>query len=225
MKKHIIDFHSHILPGCDHGSPDVETSLKQLSLAAQAGVDIICATSHFYAHKEDVNSFLARRNKSYAILRAVAKDKIPVIIPGAEVLAFEGIDRLPDLERLCLAGTNILLLEMPFTAWSDSLLSSVEKLCLSKKIRVVLAHIDRYDEQEIRYLCSFGAYCQINAESCSGIFTKKTIKSLISDGSVVFMGSDIHGVDDGYSSWNKMKKRNSDLFEEIQMESNRFLFK
>ena len=30
----LVDFHSHILPRADHGSDSVETSLKQLKLAA-----------------------------------------------------------------------------------------------------------------------------------------------------------------------------------------------
>ena len=27
-----LDYHAHILPGCDHGSDKAETSLKQLSI-------------------------------------------------------------------------------------------------------------------------------------------------------------------------------------------------
>ena len=33
-----IDFHSHILPAADHGSANLETSLKQVALAKEAGV-------------------------------------------------------------------------------------------------------------------------------------------------------------------------------------------
>ena len=45
-----IDFHAHILPRCDHGSDGWETSRQQLKLAREAGVEVICATSHFYGH-------------------------------------------------------------------------------------------------------------------------------------------------------------------------------
>ncbi|MEE3459824.1 MAG: CpsB/CapC family capsule biosynthesis tyrosine phosphatase, partial [Candidatus Faecousia sp.] len=42
----MIDFHAHILPGADHGSDGLETSLRQLALAEEAGVDTIVATPH-----------------------------------------------------------------------------------------------------------------------------------------------------------------------------------
>ena len=32
-----LDYHAHILPGCDHGSDGLETSLKQVAMAASAG--------------------------------------------------------------------------------------------------------------------------------------------------------------------------------------------
>ena len=223
MKSTVIDFHAHILPGCDHGSRNVKTSLRQLSQAAEAGVDIVCATSHFYAHKEDVETFLERREKCLSLLKAEADGNLPRIIPGAEVLAFEGIDRLPGLERLCLEGTKLLLLEMPFTPWTEVLIESVERLCEQESFRVILAHVERYDEDDIRYLCSLGALCQVNADSFSGLFTKKHLKKLVSEDLVAFVGSDIHGADGGYNAWMKMRKRNQGFFEAIQEESNRFI--
>ena len=42
----MTDFHAHILPGADHGSDGMETSLTQLALAEAAGVDTIIATPH-----------------------------------------------------------------------------------------------------------------------------------------------------------------------------------
>ena len=48
----VIDFHSHILPGIDDGSRNVEKSLGMLQISASQGVDIIAATSHFYATED-----------------------------------------------------------------------------------------------------------------------------------------------------------------------------
>ena len=58
----IIDFHSHILPGADHGSSSVETSLAQLNSAKNAGVTRLIATPHFYPHRHTLEKFLARNN-------------------------------------------------------------------------------------------------------------------------------------------------------------------
>ena len=38
-----LDYHAHILPGCDHGSSSVDMSLKQMDMAKEAGIQTICA--------------------------------------------------------------------------------------------------------------------------------------------------------------------------------------
>ena len=43
----ITDFHSHVLPGADHGSDSVETSERQLELVDGAGIDRVVAAPHF----------------------------------------------------------------------------------------------------------------------------------------------------------------------------------
>ena len=47
----MVDFHSHILPGVDHGSASLEMSVEMLKTAKKAGVATIVATPHFYKHK------------------------------------------------------------------------------------------------------------------------------------------------------------------------------
>ena len=109
-----LDYHAHILPGCDHGSDGLATSLKQVEMAASAGVKTICATPHFYPHKESVESFLRRRKKTAGLLLRELPENAPLIQLGAEVLICDGMERLDGLNRLCREGTNELLLEMPF---------------------------------------------------------------------------------------------------------------
>ena len=63
-----VDFHSHIIPGADHGSKSVEVSKKQLEIAANAGVKYIVAKAQNDQYKRRnggsrlIRSFL-RRNK------------------------------------------------------------------------------------------------------------------------------------------------------------------
>ena len=114
-----LDYHAHILPRCDHGSDGVETSLRQLAMAAEAGIRTVCATPHFYPHRENAAAFLERRARCAAALPR--RPELPRILLGAEVLICDGMERLDDLPRLCLEGTNELLLEMPFYAWPSSL--------------------------------------------------------------------------------------------------------
>ena len=110
----MIDFHSHILPGIDDGSENVETSLQMIAALKEQGVDTICATSHFYATERTPQRFLFRREEAFEALKASLPADAPKILLGAEVLYFPGIAHMEELPELCLEGTNLLLLEMPF---------------------------------------------------------------------------------------------------------------
>lgn len=219
-----IDFHAHILPCCDHGSDGSKTSFSQLTLAREASVDIICATPHYYGEKENVGSFLERRKVCFERLMEKRKDSLPKILTGAEILAFEGIERLPDLDKLCLENTNILLMEMPFNHWSGKLVDSVGALCESGDYTVVLAHADRYSDEKVERLLEYGALIQLNAESLSHIIVKKSLKNYIEWDTVYALGSDIHLLGDGYNHWKKFRTRHKDLFNRIMENTNSLLF-
>ncbi len=203
-----IDFHAHILPGCDHGSDGIETSLRQVGLAKEAGVDVICATSHFYGHQSSVEHFLEKRARCWLKLRSHLNACDPKIVLGAEVLAFEGIEQLPHLRDLCLMGTDMLLLEMPFAHWSDRLIDSVEAVSERRDVRIVLAHVDRYDRKQIELLFSFDRVKgQINVSSLKKRLQSRYLREWMREGQIVAVGSDIHGTETGYSEWLAAKRR------------------
>lgn len=139
-----LDYHAHVLPGCDHGSDRLETSLRQLDMAAAAGIRTVCATPHFYPHKESAESFLRRREECAQLLRAHLPEQAPQICLGAEVLICDGMERLEGLHRLCREGTNELLLEMPFYAWPESIWDTLYQLLDLQDIQIILAHAERY---------------------------------------------------------------------------------
>ena len=219
-----IDFHAHILPSCDHGSDGWETSRRQLKLARGAGVDLICATSHFYGHHISVEDFLQKRQRCYEELMAHAPEGSPRVILGAEVLAFEGIERLPDLEALRLQGTDLLLLEMPFQHWSERLLDSVEALSEDVRFQIVLAHVDRYDHREVEKLFRMNyVKGQVNVNSFKRIFGTRHLKQWAREGRIVAVGSDIHGTEEGYGDWLACQVRNAEDWEAIMERTNRLL--
>ena len=83
----MVDFHTHILPGIDDGSKDVEMSLAMLAAEKDQKVDKIIATPHFYAKQDSVQKFLERRRASYErLMHAYSRDteQIPILL-GAEV--------------------------------------------------------------------------------------------------------------------------------------------
>ena len=50
-----LDYHAHILPGCDHGSSSVDMSLKKINMSKESREQKNCATTHFYTHKDRVS--------------------------------------------------------------------------------------------------------------------------------------------------------------------------
>lgn len=216
-----IDFHAHILPRCDHGSDGLETSLRQLKLAREAGVEVICATSHFYGHRTSVERFLEKRRRCYEELMAHAPKNGPRVLLGAEVLAFEGIDRLPDLKELRLQGTKVLLLEMPFTHWSDELLDSVEALSEDEDYRIVLAHVDRYDRKGVEQLFRLDhVKGQVNADNLKRRFGMGHLREWAREGRIVAVGSDIHGTETGYKDWLISQRRYAEDWTAIMQRTN-----
>lgn len=190
----VVDFHAHILPGADHGSDSVETSLFQLKLASSHGVSRVIATPHFYPNTHTVDSYLSRRNAAYELLIPYLDENLPEIRLGAEVLICEGIERLPELNRLFIEGTNTLLLELPFASFSDEYCYSVSKL-VSNGVDVVIAHADRYHEDDIERMIECGAKLQLNAISLNAIFPRKCMADWLMRDAVVALGSDIHNRD------------------------------
>ena len=114
------DYHSHILPNIDDGSDSIKTSLKMIKMMKQQGIGIIVATPHFYMHREaSLDSYLVKRQNAYEKLMA-SDPAVKDIHIGAEVAIEKGISVLGELEKLCISGTRLILLEPPFTQYRRS---------------------------------------------------------------------------------------------------------
>ncbi len=193
MNIDICDFHAHILPGVDHGSTNLKMSISQLLLAQRCGVCRIVASPHFYAHKESVSSFIERRDSAYELLKTELPEGMTIAL-GAEVLLCDNMENLPGLERLTIGGSNVLLLELPYSEITEAHFFTVSEL-LGKGYKVVLAHAERYDTLHIDELCQLGAQIQLNADAVSPRFFKSSaVKHWLASGAVCSIGSDIHGI-------------------------------
>ncbi len=188
-----IDFHSHVLPRADHGSDCVETSVNQLALLQEAGVTQLVATPHFYPEECSVTTFIARRNQCADALRNALKDRTAMdVYLGAEVLVCPKMEEMADLEKLCIDGTNTMLLEMPLKRLSDRVYYTLEAMAQRKDLRIVLAHIDRYHEEDVRNVMLLPVLAQVNAKSLCGFFARRSLKPYFENKRVVALGSDLH---------------------------------
>ena len=192
----MIDFHSHILPGIDDGSAGVQQSLRMLKALREQKVAIVCATSHFYATERSPESYLRRRDYAYEKLCEALPEDAPVIFRGAEVLYYPGISHMKQLHELCLEGTNLLLLEMPFTAWSRHMVQEVRDLAHSGEFTILLAHIERYYfQQPVSTWDAFledGIYMQSNADFFLPFRTRRKAIRLLREGRIHVLGTDCH---------------------------------
>lgn len=187
----IVDFHSHILPKADHGSESVDVSLWQLKSASKHGIRRIIATPHFYPHRDSVDTFLKRRNSAFDKLQSSIGDLDIEIKLGAEVLLCQGIERLPELEKLLLTGTNILLAELPNADMLQDICKSVKNI-IDSGIRIVLAHPERYEISIVENLLDVGVKLQLNASAVTQRRWSSDIQRWLKTGAVVAIGSDIH---------------------------------
>ena len=201
-----LDYHAHILPGCDHGSDGLQTSLRQIALAKAAGIQTICATSHFYPHQESAASFLRRREACWSLLREQLSADDPVVELGAEVLICDGMERMDELSSLCRQGTNELLLELPFYTWQRSVWETIFALHEDASLRIVIAHGDRYPANDIERLIQEGIPIQLNAGCFRHPLKRKRYLAWIASGAVSYLGSDIHGTEVGYREWDMCRK-------------------
>lgn len=195
----MIDFHSHILPALDDGSKNTEESLKLLRMLSEQGISVVVATPHFSPDKESAEDFLKRRQESFDSLNPLLDDSLPKILLGAEVLYYDGISKLKELEKLCIENTNLLLLEMPMCKWSAYALEELKNLSCIKGFTVILAHIERY----MRYqpssvwtkLKGLGILNQVNAGFFTRPLERRKALAMLLSGKINAIGSDCHSID------------------------------
>lgn len=194
----MIDWHNHILPKMDDGSHSVAESIAMMQAQAAQGVATVIATPHFYANDDSITSFLERRAHAASMLREQLPEGMPVLRLGAEVQYYQGISRLPGLSSLCIEGSKLLLLEMPMSRWSESMVREIIELSGRDGIRLVLAHIDRYLSMQNRdvwaRLLDNGILMQTNASFFSAFTTRRKALSLLKEGYIHVLGSDCHNM-------------------------------
>lgn len=192
----MIDFHSHILPGIDDGSKSVEETLQLLRMLSDQGIKIVCATPHFNADRISVDDFLEKRTASYKSLEGILTDDLPEIRQGAEVAYYEGISRMESLSKLCIEGTGLLLIEMPFTAWTEFTVQEIIQLSCSGNMRIVLAHIERYlpylKKSVLNRILETDILLQVNASFFNDFPTRRKALKMLKNGDIQLFGSDCH---------------------------------
>lgn len=197
------DFHSHILPGVDDGSPDAATSLEMLGRESAQGISRVVATPHFYARHERPERFLERRERAEeALRRAMAqRDGLPELLVGAEVHFFRGIAESEFLPQLTIRGTNSILVEMPPAPWPEALCRELADIWDKRGITPIVAHIDRYigpfrTHGIPKLLQELPVLVQANASFFLDRATARMALNMLKADRIQLLGSDCHNLTD-----------------------------
>ncbi len=194
----MIDWHSHVLPCVDDGSGSTEESIAMLDMLSAQGIKTVVATPHFFANDESVSDFLKRRDEALRILDSELAEKNIEIIPGAEVKYYQGISKLQELGSLCIGDTDLLLLEMSFSKWTEYTVKELVDIASSRKVKIVLAHIERYlklqRDSVWERLYDSGILMQVNASFFNDLFSRRKAFKMLDEHRIHFLGSDCHNI-------------------------------
>lgn len=194
------DMHSHILPGVDDGSPNLETSLKMLEAAKAAGVTAITCTPHCRSPYFD---FEAMWRAFYQLEDAC--DGFPLRM-GFEVNYKTFMQLGMDWHRvLHFDNSPLFLLELSTTA-SPSRFADYERTIFELQgmgYEIIIAHPERYlavqQDLGVAYeLVAMGCKLQASADFIAGGRFRRERKPalrMLKAGLYSYLASDAHTVE------------------------------
>lgn len=194
----MIDLHSHILHGIDDGARTMQDSLDMLDSYAAQGFRTVVATPHLVGplHPE----YAERVVRAHVALEPLARDRGITLARGFEIQLDPGTARqLTAHLPITLAGTGVVLVDLPFTEWplyADAAFFAVQ----AAGYRIILAHPERYpgiqgDPGRAEALVARGIALQVNVGSFCGVFgnaARKSAEDLIARGLVHMVATDAH---------------------------------
>ena len=194
------DIHSHLIPGIDDGSPDMETTIILLKKFIDLGYKKVITTPHIMSdyYKNTPEIILSGLDK---VNEEIIKNNLHIEIEAAAEYNLEPeFEDLLEKNNLLTFGTeNYLLFELSFFDEPPRLNEIIWKM-REKGLSPVLAHVERYgywhkDYDKIEEMINRGVKIQVNVGSIIGAYgpeIKKVAEKLIEDKVINFVGSDCH---------------------------------
>ncbi len=212
----MIDIHSHLLFGVDDGSRTLEESVHVIKKLSEVGYTDIILTPHYI----NDSTYVSTREENLDVLKRL---KVGLIRNNVNVNLYLGNEIYIDSEIANLLKNNIisslndtkyLLIELPMSGENEIYYDIFLDL-INMGYKVILAHPERYisfqkDFNKIYELKELGVLLQSNVGSILGDYgrgAKKTIKRLLKENLITFMGTDIHHNKEEYTFVLKAKKK------------------
>src|SRR6185312_2111316 len=194
------DIHSHILPGIDDGSPDIETSLQLLQSLSDAGINKFICTPHIIGDMyrntpQTINAALSKLKK------AVYQHGLDVEISAAAEYMLDDhfMELIRKKEPLMILTKNYILTELSY-ATPPSKLEDISFEININNYQALMAHPERYPYYHRNYeaynrLKELGFLLQVNLLSLTGYYGKtvaKAAKYILENNLADYVGTDLH---------------------------------
>ena len=220
----MIDFHSHILPNVDDGSTSMEETIKLIKEAKPVGFTGIISTSHYLqGHYEFCGE---ERRKILENVKMYLVPNFTKLYLGSEIyVSPEILELIKDSKASTINNTRYVLFELPMNSKTLFIKDIVFKL-IQNGYKPIIAHPERYSyvQDDIEYveeLANMGVLFQANYGSIIGLYgsgAKKTLKKLLKNNLISFLGSDVHRVGQIYPKIPKILKKLNKLISAEQLE-------
>jgi len=194
-----LDFHSHLIPGIDDGSPDLETSIQLIKAFIELGYKKLITTPHVYKdYYPNTTAIIQEGLKT--LQQAVREEKLDIEInAAAEYFIDQHFEKLlADKDLLCVFENQVLV-EFSFFGPPPNLSEILFEMQI-KGYQPILAHPERYaflqaDLRQYNELKSMGCLFQANLLAFTehyGKPVKETALSLLKNKLYDYAGSDLH---------------------------------
>lgn len=202
------DIHCHILMGIDDGSISLENSLEILKKAQEEGVTDIMLTPHYIKNSKYNADNQTKIQLMNILQEAMKKENMNInLYIGNETYIDENIIQLIKERKVAtLNNSRYILIELPVANQRHDLKEIFFELIRNNYIPII-AHPERYlyfqkDISKLDEYIEMGVLLQGDYQSLFGHYGKKaekTLKKLLKNQMIQFLGSDTHRSKDGYN--------------------------
>jgi protein-tyrosine phosphatase len=198
----LIDLHSHILPGVDDGSPDLETSLAMARMAVEDGIEVMACTPHFMPGLYDNDARDIRRRVEDLNAELIKHDiNLALVVGGDAHVRPDFIECLRQDRILRLHDSRYVLFEPSHTTMPPRLEDLLFNTLMAGYVPI-LTHPERFKWIEQNYevferLADAGVWMQITASSLTGKFGKRAhywAQRMLAEGRVHILATDAHNL-------------------------------
>lgn len=196
-----VDVHSHLIPGIDDGSKDMEDSIAMIRRFVELGYKKIITTPHVMSdyYKNSPDTIL---DGLKALRLELEKQYISIEIEAAaEYYLDENLEEKIELQQILSFGDGYVLFELPFMSEPPNLADIIFKF-QTNGYKPILAHPERYgfwynDFNKFIEMKDKGVHLQLNILSLLGHYspeTQKIAERLIDEKLISFLGTDCHNL-------------------------------